>query len=469
VQFCEQYMRLPGDKPLSLAPYWQDLISAVLDPEPRPRFGAFALSRGSAKSTVADALCCYIFLLGGEDTSVDCVAVDERQARIVFGTAAKFIARHPALRSRVLTYKDRMTIPWLGNEFACLPASAAALEGRNADMTCVDEGGRIDPEVFEVVSLAAGKKPQSLVLVIGTPGPDPGNVLARFRQHSIDHPEDESQVYREISAAQWPDHPTTCDDHGDGPGTGCLSIANPGIAAGLLHRDGLMACQPPKMTESHFRRTRLVQWVTGAADPAIPADLWASLARPEGIPDHGEVILAFDGSYSGTDATVLLAATVSKVPHLEVIGVWAKTREDGPDWRVPVLEVEEAVRMACKKFHVREVCFDPARWMRSFEVLEAEGWPVVKFDQNTARMTPATSAFLQACHEHQISHSNHPVLNAHIANAVLVEENRGARLDKASRSRHAGRIDAAVCAVMAHARAAHYANRPKKKTVSFPA
>ena len=94
---------------------------------------------------------------------------------------------------------------------------------------------------------------------------------------------------------------------------------------------------------------------------------------------------------------------------------------------------------------------------------------MVKFDQNTARMTPATSAFLQACHEHQISHSNHPVLNAHIANAVLVEENRGARLDKASRSRHAGRIDAAVCAVMAHARAAHYANRPKKKTVSFPA
>lgn len=467
-QFCEQYIRLAGGKPLAIAPFWRGLISAVWDPDPRPRFGAFALARGQAKSTVAGAaMGVYVLLLGGEDVSVDVVAVDERQARIIFGMAAKFIARHPALRNRVLTYKDRLVIPWLGNEFACLPASAAALEGRNPDLCICDEGGRIDPEVFEVVSLAAGKKPQSLVLVIGTPGPDPDNVLARFRQHSIDHPEDASQVYREISAADWPDHPTTCDDHGDGPGTGCISIANPALAEGFLHRDGLMACQPPKMTESHFRRTRLVQWVTGAADPAIPADLWASLGTGESIADRSDVVLAFDGSYSGTDATVLLAATVSKTPHIDVIGVWARPPGAGEDWRVPVLEVEESIRHACKQFRVREIACDPARWQRSLEVLAAEDLPIVEFPQSISRMSAACGGFLQAVHERQLSHSGHPILAQHVANAVLSEEGRAARFVKASRSRHAGRIDALIAAVLAVSRSQHYANRPRRKYASF--
>lgn len=459
--FCERYIRLSGNTPLILTDYWRDLMSSVLDAEPRPRFAAFALSRGMAKSTVAAAYCTYVFMLGGEDVSVDCVAVDERQARIVFGTAMRFIERHPMLKSRVDIFKDRAVIPWLGNEFVCLPASAAALEGRNADVTCVDEGGRVDPEVYEVVSLAAGKKPQSLVLVIGTPGPSPDNVLARFRQHAQDHPEDTSQVYREISAAAWPDHPTTCDDHDGGPG--CISIANPSIAAGVLHRDGLMACQPPKMTENHFRRTRLVQWVTGTSDPAIPAELWASLSTGQPILDDSNVVLAFDGSYSGTDATVLVAATIGKRPHIAVLNLWTRPPGAGDDWRIPVLEVEEAVRQACKRYRVKEIACDTYRWQRSLEVLQAEGFPVVEFPQSISRMAGATSEFLQGCHDGQLTHSGDPILAQHVGNAVLSEEGRGGRFVKASRSRHAGRIDCLIAAVMAHSRASWYGNNPPKR------
>jgi hypothetical protein len=300
--------------------------------------------------------------------------------------------------------------------------------------------------------------------LIGTPGPDPDNVLARFRQHALDHPEDTSQVYREISAAQWTDHPVDCDDHDGGPG--CISIANPAIAAGFLDRSRLLACLPPKFTESHFRRVRLVQWVTGAADPAIPADLWASLATGKTIGDGSDVVLAFDGSYSGTDATVLVACTVGKRPLIDVLHVWARPAEAGDDWRVDVLAVEQAIREACARFRVREVACDTYRWQRSLELLAAEGFPMVDYPQTVSRMAAATSEFVQACTNNQLTHSGDPVLATHVSNAVLSEDGRAGRFVKASRSRHAGRIDCLIAATMAYSRATwHSHQKPKRHRV----
>jgi phage terminase large subunit-like protein len=63
-----------------------------------------------------------------------------------------------------------------------------------------------------------------------------------------------------------------------------------------------------------------------------------------------------------------------------------------------------------------------------------------------------------------------PTLSAHIAAATVVEDNRGIRLSKASRSRQARKIDLAACAVMAHSRATWRATHRKRKRVrSFAA
>ena len=42
------------------------------------------------------------------------------------------------------------------------------------------------------------------------------------------------------------------------------------------------------------------------------------------------------------------------------------------DYRVPLLEVEDAIREACKRYRVREVVADPYRLNRSLQVLAAE-------------------------------------------------------------------------------------------------
>jgi phage terminase large subunit-like protein len=459
-QFCRKFLRLADGKPLILRAWQRELVASVWDADPRPRLAGWALARGNAKSTLAAAMAVYVFMTGGDDTSVDVVAVDERQAGIVFGMCARFVERNPELSSRVQVFKDRLVIPSRGAELVCLPASPASLEGRNPDLCICDEGGRILPEVYEVVALASGKKTRSLVLLIGTPGPQPDNVLAQFRHHAIEHPDDTSQVYREYSAAGYEDHPTDCEH--------CWHLANPALDD-FLHRDALAALQPPKMSECHFRRTRLVQWVHGNAEPVLPAGVWDSLSTGEGIPFGADVILIFDGSYSGTDATVLMAATVSPEPHLAIVQVWARPAYADTDWRVPILDVEQAIRDACERWNVVEITADPYRWQRSLAVLAADGLPVVEFPQTVSRMSAATADFLTACRNGQLSHSGHPILSEHIANAVLTEDNRGGRLVKQSRSRHAPLIDAAICAVMGYSRASWLATHPKKryKTASF--
>lgn len=79
-------------------------------------------------------------------------------------------------------------------------------------------------------------------------------------------------------------------------------------------------------------------------------------------------------------------------------------------YRVPVAEVEQTIRDACRRWQVVEIIADPFRWTRTLQALEAERLPGV-------------------------------------------EDPRGMRLAKASRSRSARKIDLAACLVMGHSRA----------------
>ena len=463
-RFCAEFVRLDNGAPMVLRD-WQRSVVAMVWADPVPKLAALAIGRGNAKSTLAAAMVCFR-LFTKQGWSIDVLAVDERQAGVVGGICTKIAQRHPELEKRTQVYKDHLAVGT--SEAWWLPATAAALEGRTPDFTVCDEGGRIDREVYEVAAFSNTKLPHAQLFLIGTPGPRPDNVLAEFRTHAIEHPDDTSQVFMEFSADQWQseNHPLDCDDHDGEPG--CLSAANPALGDWLT-RESLLSALPPKTSEAHWRRVRLIHWGVSNTEPPLPPGLWDGLGTGEGIPDGSSVVLSFDGSYSGTDATVLLAASVSKVPHLAVVGVWQRPPDADSSWRVPVLEVEQTVRDSCVRWNVVEVAADSYRWQRSLEVLTAEGIPIVEFPQTVSRMATATSSFLTACRSGQISHDGNPTLAEHLNNAVLSEDGRGGRLVKASRSRQAGRIDAAICAVMAHSRAVWRATRPQKryKTASF--
>jgi hypothetical protein len=83
------------------------------------------------------------------------------------------------------------------------------------------------------------------------------------------------------------------------------------------------------------------------ADPWLPPRAWDACAEVRPIPAGAEVILALDGSFS-QDATAPVAAEVAEVPHLDVAGLW-ESPPGRPEYRVPILDVEEQVRECCRR------------------------------------------------------------------------------------------------------------------------
>ncbi|MDX1879626.1 terminase TerL endonuclease subunit [Mycolicibacterium sp. 141076] len=231
----------------------------------------------------------------------------------------------------------------------------------------------------------------------------------------------------------------------------------------------MRALLPPKSSEAHFRRARLCQFVGPVEDAFLTADVWDSLDAGHSISDGAEVVVALDGSFGGAhaDTTAVLLASVSARPLFQPLQVWQSDGSD--DYRVPVLEVEDAIRDACKRFQVREVVADPFRLNRTLQVLAGEGIPISEFPHSPARLTRATTDLFTAAQNGRMSHNGSELLRRHVLAATLIESDKGLRLGKASRSRTAPKIDLAACMVMAHSRATWLASQKPKRRRSFSA
>jgi phage terminase large subunit-like protein len=424
IAFIERYVTVPkgtgARHRMKLRPWQRAIIRGVLD-DPRPRQALVAIPAGNGKSTLAAAIGLYGLLGDGvEGAQVLVVASDERQARIIFRTAKRMVELDKDLSDRVQVFADHLLEPRTDSIFMALPADAGSLQGWDPSMALVDELHVVTDDTFEAMAARAGKRDRSLLLAISTPP-----------KHA-----DPSFYFTEFAA------PAGCpvDDEA------AWAVANPALDD-FLHRDALRATLPPKMRENAFRRYRLGQWV-GVDDAWLPDGSWAACAdATKLISDGAEVVLAFDGSFNG-DTTVLTVATVAERPHVDLVELW-----EAAGRQVPIVDVEAAIRAACRRWRVLEIAADPFRWARSLQLLDGEGLPVLEYPQSPGRMTPATARFYEAVVNGQLTHSGDSRLARHIGNAILREDARGARLAK-ERKDSPRRIDAAVAAVMAHDRAA---------------
>jgi phage terminase large subunit-like protein len=449
VRFIERYVPVPkgtgARHRLRIRPWQREIIGGVLG-DPRPRQALVSIPAGNGKSTLAAALGLYGLLADGvEGAQVLVVASDERQARIIQNTARRMVELEPELGDRVQIFKDHLYVPASDSVLMALPADPGALQGWDPSMALVDELHVVTDDTFEAMAARAGKRDRSLLLAISTPpraGQD-DSVMRRLVDHGREGG-DPSFYFREFAA------PAGCalDDEA------AWAVANPALDD-FLHRDALRATLPPKMRENAFRRYRLGQWVT-VEDAWLPDGAWQTCADPtREIPDGAEVVIALDGSFS-RDCTALVVATVEDRPHVALYQLW-EAPEGARDWRVPVVQVEDAIRSACLRWRVLEVAADPYRWQRSLEVLDGDGIPVHEFFQNAARMGPATARAYQLIVDGELTHDGDPRLARHVANAILKVDSRGARLAKEHKDSKR-RIDAAVSAVMAVHRAAELAD-----------
>jgi phage terminase large subunit-like protein len=323
-------------------------------------------------------------------------------------------------------------------------------EGLSPNLVIFDEvHAQPNDELWHVMALASGARKDPLLLGITTAGVRTDITgqdsicyrLFQYGQQVASGEVDDPTFYMAWWAAL---------DEADHRDPAVWSAANPALGDLLDPED--MASAVGRTPENEFRTKRLNQWVSSAV-AWLPSGSWEALTEERSVPDGAEVVLAFDGSYNN-DSTALVVCEVGERPHLDVAGLWERPRNAPPEWSVPILDVEDAIRHACARWRVSEVVCDPFRWARSYQILGDEGLPIVEYPQSSTRMTPATQRFYEAVMNRTLSHSGDPRLARHLTNAVLKVDSRGQRIVKETKN-SPRKIDLAVAAVMAFDRAAY--------------
>lgn len=458
-----QFLRVTKDsvggsagEPLVMRPWQTDMLSRVFARRPdgrlKHRQALVLLPRKNGKSALGAGIALFGLFDGPSGGEVYSCAADKEQARIVFGTAKKMIEMEPRFTGYFKTYRDAIEFLPTGSVYRVLSSEAFTKEGLSPHLVIFDEvHAQPNRELWEVMSLATGARREPLMLGISTAGVKTDQTggdslcytLHQYGQRVASGEVQDPAFYYEYWGA--PDNANHTDPL-------VWEAANPGYDDIVSAED--FASAVLRTPENEFRTKRLNQWVS-TATAWMPAGAWEACEDAEReIPPGSDVVLGFDGSFNNdsTALVVVSAPTDDSPPHVDVVAAWEKPQGSMNDWAVPIVDVEEEIRKACRKWQVREIVCDPFRWARTYQILEDEGLPVVEFPQSPARMVPATQRFYEAVLNKTITHSGDQRLARHLSNCVIRTDNRGSRLSKDSKG-SPRKIDLAVSAVMALERA----------------
>jgi phage terminase large subunit-like protein len=379
--------------------------------------------------------------------------------------AKRMVEAEPELAELCNVYRDVIEVPSTGSVYRVLSAEAYTKEGLNPSPIVIFDEVHAQPnrELWDVMSLAGGARADSLLLGITTAGVKTQSngqdslcySLYQYGQKLVKG----ELVDPSFFFAWWePKNPEA--DHRNKQ----LWIeSNPGFADIVDAEDFESAVL--RTPEAEFRTKRTNTFVS-TITAWLPTGAWEHLIDKERMPEPGEdVILAFDGAFSN-DSTALVAWLLGgEKPHLMVVGLWERPDDAEQGWHVPVAEVEQTIIDTARdgRFSVKEIVFDPARWQRTFMILDEEGLPVVQYPNSAERMVPATQKFYEAVVNQSFTHDGDERLARHISNCVTKQSSRGVMVAKASSKR---KVDAAVASIFGYDRATQPAE-PKKPVARF--
>ena len=453
----------PAGKLLELRGWQKELLKHTLarreDGRFRHRTALIGMSRKNGKSALAASMGLAGLTLGGNGSEIYSCAADRDQARIVFGTAKRMIELDEELSSMFTLYRDAIEFKDKGSVYRVLSAEAYSKEGLNPSPLVIFDEVHAQPswELWNVLSLAGGARADSLLLGITTAGVKTQSngqdslcySLYQYGQQIVKGEKKDPSFF-----FSWWEPTQTEADHRD---ESLWLEANPGYDD-LLDREEMMSAVL-RTPEAEFRTKRLNCFVNTSV-AWLPTGAWEALKDTDRFPEPGEeVILAFDGAFSNDSTALVMWLLGGEKPHLMVVGLWERPDDAEQGWHIPVAEVEQTIVSTFRdeRFNVKEIVFDPARWQRTFMVLDEEGLPVVSYPNSAANMVPATQKFYEAVVNESFTHDGDERLARHIANCVTKQSSRGVMVAKASSRR---KVDAAVASIFGYDRATQPAEPP---------
>jgi len=359
------------------------------------------------------------------------------------------VENSPELAAITKTYRDAIEVPGTGSVYRVLSSEAFTKEGLSPTLVIYDElHAAPNDELWNVMTLAQAARLDSLTLGITTAGvksDNTGQDSTCYRLYQYGQQVASGEVSDPSFFMAWW---KSADDADHREPENWLP-ANPGY--GDLQDPEDFASAVKRTPENEFRTKRMNQWVN-AQTAWLPSGAWERLELAEPPSDGIEVVLGFDGSFSG-DSTALVGVTVEATPRAWLVQAWEKQATDLDDWRVDISEVEAKISETCRDYRVVEVVCDPFRWQRSMQEMAAAGLPIVEYNSSSpARMVPATAKAYDAVMSAGLTHDHNPSLARHLNNCVVKTDRLGPRITK--EHRHSPRkIDAAVAFIMAFDRA----------------
>ena len=482
-QFCKHSQGEWAGNPVLLEP-WQQAMLYILygwrwaeTGYRRFKFAYVELAQGNGKSLLASALGLYELIGSGEPgAEVYSVATKKDQARIVYSEAERMVAQSPALKSRITSHRDNLSIAGTASKFQPLSSDEDSLDGPRPQCLIADElhaWGGSARKLWDVLSNALGKRRSPLFLVITTSGS--GRESLCWQQH--DYSERViAGIFDDDTWFAW----ICCLSEGDKFDDPSIWIkANPNLGVSVKFDELSAVVNKAKGDPASLNgvlRLRLGVWTENVTS-WMPMDKWDSCnttVDPDAL--HGRPCFAGLDLSTTTD----ISALVLVFPPFGTDRKWSilpqfflpednlseRVRRDRVPYDVWEREglfnltpgnvidyefIRHRIRELAEQYDIKEIAFD--RWNSSQIVtqLTDDGLQMVKFGQGYESMNSPTKALMELVLKGDIAHGGNPVLRWMASNAVALLDPAGSiKLDK-SKSRE--KIDGMIGLVMGIARA----------------
>lgn len=223
------------------------------------------LGRGNGKSELAAALVLYLLVADGEESAeVYGAAKTTKQAGKVGEVVKRMMELSPLLSKRLSYHKQarRLSDFKTNSYYEVIPGDAEGELGHNAYGVVIDEFlTQADPELFDALRTAQGKRPQSLIICFTTAGQTDGFAYDQHKemQKIADDPNRAPHIFVYLRNV-----PIDADPWDES----LWYLANPALGKFLsldTLRNEAKEAQNDPVKEVAFRQFRLNQWVANTS------------------------------------------------------------------------------------------------------------------------------------------------------------------------------------------------------------
>lgn len=405
--------------------------------------------RKNSKSLIGSGLA-IDGLLDEPGAEVYSCAADKDQAKLVFAEVRATVEMSEDLDAKkgglFKVYRDAIEYPAAGSVYKALSSEAFTKEGLNPSRVLFDElHAQPNWELWNVMNQGSDTRTSPLIVAISTFGVTVDTTgqdsVCKAQYDYAKAVQSGALTDPRYGARIYETNPRRRGFNYRDPRF--WADANPALGD-FLHVEKMQAaCR--KMQEADFKTKRLDIWLA-VLSLWLPDGTREAYEQRRPVPDGAEVVLAFDGSFSG-DSTGLTVEDVAD-HHIDVVAAWERPPK-AEGWRVDPDEVEAALRAAFVRWKVRWLVYDPRIWHQLMQRLTAEGYPCEPMPQGLP-MIHAAQRFYEDITSGDLTLSGDPRLARHLDNVRTKATPQGPRVQKESPHSRLW-IDLAVCAVMGHA------------------